>query len=247
MFADCFYENSVHPTGAGMALVANYMANQIDAPTTVVSQGAIATALATNFTGSVFGRLDAYRTFDEFAMGAASATVSAAPSKSSATAAPENRWSVYGGANDSGGGGEQQFLAPGYNYNAAGGDLGLEYRVDPRLRLGAVFGYAAPEVNLNVQNAHDHIDSYQFAGYASFTDKNWFADVLIRLWSRRVRARSPRRDRRHSRRHRRRRLHGRRTGRLSRRRRARSAPDRSPASTTPTPSFTPTPKPATAC
>jgi outer membrane autotransporter protein len=84
------------------------------------------------------------------------------------TAAPENRWSVYGGANYSGGGGEQQFLAPSYNYNAVGGALGLEYRVDPNLRLGAVFGYSAPDVNLNVQNAHDHIDSYQFAGYGSF-------------------------------------------------------------------------------
>ena len=35
-FPGCFYENAVHPTGAGMALVANYMANQIDAPTTVM-------------------------------------------------------------------------------------------------------------------------------------------------------------------------------------------------------------------
>jgi len=178
-FAGCFYENSVHPTGAGMALVANYMANQIDAPTTVVSQGAIATALATNFTGSAFGRLDAYRTFDQFAMGAASATGSAAPTKPLGTAAPENRWSVYGGASYSGGGGEQQFLAPSYNYNAVGGDLGLEYRVDPKLRLGAVFGYAAPDVNLGVQNAHDHIDSYQFAGYGSLTGGNGFADALV--------------------------------------------------------------------
>jgi outer membrane lipase/esterase len=177
--ANCFYENTVHPTGAGMALVANYMANQIDAPTTVVSQGAIATALATNFTGSVFGRLDAYRTFDEFGMGATSATAYAAPAKGLATAAPENRWSVYGGANYSGGGSGQQFFAPGYNYNAAGGALGLEYRVDPKLRLGAVFGYAAPDVNLNLQNARDHINSYQFAGYGSFTDTNWFADALV--------------------------------------------------------------------
>jgi outer membrane lipase/esterase len=175
----CFYENSVHPTGAGMQLVANYMTNQIDAPTTVVSQGAIATALATNFTGSVFGRLDAYRTFDQFDMGATSAIASTAPTKGLRTAAPENRWSVYGGANYSGGSGEQQFLAPSYNYNAVGGTLGLEYRVDPNLRLGAVFGYSAPDVHLNVQNAHDHIDSYQFAGYGSFTSANWFADALV--------------------------------------------------------------------
>jgi outer membrane autotransporter protein len=177
--ANCFYENSVHPTGAGMALVANYMANQIDAPTTVVSQGAIATALATNFTGSVFGRLDAYRTLDEFGMGGATSTSSTMPAKGLATAAPENRWSVYGGANYSGGSGAQQFLAPGYNYNAVGGDLGLEYRLDPKLRLGAVFGYSAPDVSLNIQNAHDHIDSYQFAAYASFADKNWFANALV--------------------------------------------------------------------
>jgi len=175
----CFYDNSVHPTGAGMALVANYMANQIDAPTTVVSQGAIATALATNFTGSIFGRLDAYRTFDQLDMGATSAIASTAPTKGPRTAAPENRWSVYGGANYSGGGGDQQFLAPSYNYNAVGGVLGLEYRVDPRLRLGAVFGYSAPDVNLSVQDAHNHINSFQFAGYGSFTAANWFADALV--------------------------------------------------------------------
>ena len=175
----CFYENAVHPTGAGMALVADYMANQIDAPTTVVSQGAIATALAANFTGSAFGRLDAYRTFGEFGIGSTTVMAYAAPTKDLGPAAPENRWSVYGGANDSGGSGEQQFLAPGYNYNAVGGDLGLEYRVDPKLRLGAVFGYSAPEVDLDVQNAHDHINSYQFAGYGSFTGANWFADALL--------------------------------------------------------------------
>jgi len=177
--SDCFYENSVHPTGAGMTLVANYMANQIDAPTTVVSQGAIATALATNFTGSVFGRLDAYRTLDQFDMGATSAIAAKAPTKGVATAATDSRWSVYGGASYSGGGGASQFLAPSHTYNAVGGTLGLEYRVDPKLRLGAVFGYSAPDVNLNVQNAHDHIDSYQFAGYASFTAANWFADGLV--------------------------------------------------------------------
>ena len=70
-------------------------------------------------------------------------------------------------------------LAAGYDYHAVGGTVGIEYRVDPRLRLGAVFGYSAPDVNLDVQNAHDRINSYQLAGYASFTDANWFADALV--------------------------------------------------------------------
>ena len=42
-----------------------------------------------------------------------------------------------------------------------------------------MFGYSAPDVNLDVQNAHDQIDSYQFAAYGSFTDRNWFADALL--------------------------------------------------------------------
>ena len=69
--------------------------------------------LATNFAGSVFGRLDAYRTFDQFDMGATSA-IAATPRRprASAPAAPENRWSVYGGANYSGGGGESAISRP---------------------------------------------------------------------------------------------------------------------------------------
>ena len=52
-FAGCFYDNSVHPTGPAMAVIATYMANQIDAPTTVVPQGSIATSLASGFSTSV--------------------------------------------------------------------------------------------------------------------------------------------------------------------------------------------------
>ena len=162
-----------------MQLVANYMTNQIDAPTTVVSQGAIATSLATNFVGSVFGRLDAYRTFDQLDRSAISAIPATASAKRVSPMASESRWSVYGGASYSGGGAASQFLAPGYNYSAVGGSLGLEYRVDPSLRLGAVFGYSAPDVSLGVQNAHDHINSYQFAGYGSFTSANGFVDALV--------------------------------------------------------------------
>src|ERR1019366_5302057 len=72
-FAGCFYQNSVHPTGTAMALIATYMANQIDAPTTVVPQGAITASIATGFAGSMFGRLDASRSFQPFGIGNAMA------------------------------------------------------------------------------------------------------------------------------------------------------------------------------
>ena len=165
-FAGCFYDNSVHPTGSAMALIATYMANQIDAPTTVVPQGAIATSLATGFTASVLGRLDAQRGLPALAKGFKDG-------------GPESPWSVYGDVNYGSGSLERQFLAAGYDYDAIGGMVGAEYRVNPRLLLGGVFGYSTSTVSLGVQNAHDNINSYQLAAYSSFTGANLFSDALI--------------------------------------------------------------------
>ena len=36
------------------------------------------------------------------------------------------------------------FYAAGYDYDAIGGTVGVEYRLDPRLLLGGVFGYSSP-------------------------------------------------------------------------------------------------------
>jgi uncharacterized protein YhjY with autotransporter beta-barrel domain/lysophospholipase L1-like esterase len=184
-----FYFNDVHPTSAAMALIARYMANQIDAPLTVVSQGSLATGMATNFANSVLGRLDAYRGSGGFGGGSAMAMAYAGPTKAlpakdmpikaARPAAPESRWSVYGDVDYASGSFDRQFLAAGYDYEAVGGTFGIEYRFDPRLRLGGVLGYAAANVDLDVQKAHDRINSYQLALYGSFTDINWFADALL--------------------------------------------------------------------
>ena len=177
-FAGCFYQNSVHPTAAAMALIGNYMANQIDAPTTVVPQGAITASLATGFAGSVLGRLDASRSFQPFGIGNAMAMAYAGPTKAPAPVKPEDRWSVYSDFSYASGSLDRQFLNAGYDYHAAGGTFGIEYRYDSRWRLGFALGYSEPDVTLGVQNAHDHVKSYQFAGYGSFTDANWFVDAL---------------------------------------------------------------------
>ncbi|WP_415914767.1 autotransporter domain-containing protein [Rhodopseudomonas palustris] len=173
----CFYENSVHPTGAAMALIASYMANQIDAPTTVVPQGSISTALATGFTGSVFGRLDAQRSLAPFGLG--SALAYAGPPKAAPAANPADRWSIYGAASYANGSRDRQFYGSGYDYNSVGGIFGAEYRLDQNWRVGGVFGYSQPDVELGVQNARERIDAYQFAGYASYADAHWFADGLL--------------------------------------------------------------------
>ncbi|MBB1090076.1 autotransporter domain-containing protein [Rhodopseudomonas palustris] len=174
--AGCFYENSVHPTGAAMALIANYMANQINAPTTVAPQAGISTGLLGGFSNSVFDRLEASRRFQPYGVNAAMAAM---PSKAVALADPADRWSVFGAASYAGGNRDRQFYAAGYDYGAAGGYLGLEYQFNSNWRVGGVFGYSQPDVKLAVQDARNRIDAFQFAGYGSYTDAHWFADGLV--------------------------------------------------------------------
>lgn len=172
----CFYQNAVHPTAAAMTLIGNYMANQIDAPSTVAPQAGIANAVITGFTASALDRLDASRRFQPFGLGAAMAAM---PTKAAMPTAPEDRWSVYGDVSYAGGNRDRQFYASGYDYTSTGGYLGVEYRFDPNWRVGGVFGYAQPEVKLGVQDARNRIDAFQFAGYGSYADAHWFADAIV--------------------------------------------------------------------
>lgn len=173
--AGCFYENSVHPTGAAMALIASYMANQISAPSTVAPQAGIATGLLTGFTNSVFERLDASRRFQPFSLGAAMAAM---PVKAMPADAAD-RWSVFGDVGYAGSSRDRQFYAAGYDYSAPGGSLGAEYRLDSHWRLGGVFGYSQPDVKLGIQDARNRIDAFQFAGYSSYADAHWFGDAIL--------------------------------------------------------------------
>jgi uncharacterized protein YhjY with autotransporter beta-barrel domain/phospholipase/lecithinase/hemolysin len=174
--AGCFYNNSVHPTAAAMTLIGNYMANQINAPTTVTPQAGISTGLLTGFSTSVFDRLEASRRFQPFGLGAAMAAM---PGKAVAPKDPADRWSVYGDVTYAGGNRDQQFYSAGYDYNSAGGYLGAEYRLDSNWRVGGVFGYSQPDVKLAIQDARNRIDAFQFAGYSSYVDAHWFADGIV--------------------------------------------------------------------
>lgn len=174
-----FYWDTIHPTSAGFALIARYMANQMDAPLTVSPQADVAVATAANFTNSVFGRLDSYRTFGPYGMRTATVANRGLPTKAPPMAATESPWSVYGEVNYAGGSSDAQAFVASASYHAIGGTAGIEYKVHPHLRVGGAFSYSQPNVDIGVQNAHYRIDSYHFAGYASYTEANWFGDALV--------------------------------------------------------------------
>ena len=174
-----FYWDTIHPTSAGFALIARYMANQIDAPLTVAPQGDVTMSIATGFANSIYGHLDAYRAFAPYGVGAMNAMAADMPAKAALPVARQSPWSVYGDVAYAGGNRDSQPLLSSYNYNSVGGWIGLDYRLSPDLVVGGLFSYAQPNVNLAVQNAHEKIDAFQLGGYASYSRTNWFADALL--------------------------------------------------------------------
>jgi len=170
--------DGLHFTTAGFALIGRYQTNQIDAPLTVAPQGDVAMSIATGFTGSVFGHIDAYRNVSGAAH-AMNAMAADMPVKAIRQAAPQSPWSVYGDVAYAGGNRDSQQFLSSYNYNSVGGWIGLDYRLSPDLMVGGLFSYAQPNVNLAVQNAHEKIDAYQIGGYAAYSRANWFADALL--------------------------------------------------------------------
>lgn len=173
--------DGLHFTTAGFALIGRYQTNQIDAPLTVAPQGDIAMSIASGFMDSVFGRLDSYRVFSPYGIGSAMNAMAADMPVKAARLSPvaPNPWSVYGNVTYGGGSRDQQFGQSGLTYNAVGGQIGIDYRLSPEWMVGGLFGYAQPNVKLGIQDAREKIDAYQFAGYASYTSRNWFADGLF--------------------------------------------------------------------
>ena len=107
-----------------------------------------------------------------------------------------------------------QFYASNYDYTSAGGTFGIDYRVDSNWRVGGVFGYSQPEIRVGVQNAVDHIDTYQFAGYGSYSDAHLFFDCLVAYGRQNNAIERDGNHRPHPGQYQRQRLHSRRTQRL---------------------------------
>jgi outer membrane lipase/esterase len=182
--ASAFLADGLHYNEAGFGLIARYIQNQIDAPTTIAPQGGIVLATASNFAETAFGRLDAYRTFGglEAATGpyAAYAADPRVPVKAPPTTIPDQaRWRAYGEVNYLGGTRDSQLFASSASVSSVGGTVGVEYLVRPDWKFGGVFNYSQPNASFGTQNAHLKIDAVQFGGYSSFTFKNWFADALV--------------------------------------------------------------------
>ncbi|MBV8575431.1 MAG: autotransporter domain-containing protein, partial [Acetobacteraceae bacterium] len=178
----------LHPTDAGYAIIARYEANLIAAQDGLAAQGDIAQISALNFSDSIFARLDANRSADPRVTGVPDQSYASMDSPALYTKAvpprlaPELPLSVYMAAVYASGSRADRFSADGngagFGYTLAGGTLGADYKVDPNIRVGGALNYTNPVANLNGGTGHLNLDSYQIAGFASFTYPHLLTDVV---------------------------------------------------------------------
>ncbi|MBV9392781.1 MAG: autotransporter outer membrane beta-barrel domain-containing protein, partial [Methylobacteriaceae bacterium] len=91
---------------------------------------------------------------------------------------PPSPLSVYVLANGGFGSRSNTPSSFGYNWDAVGGTLGAEYRINPNAFIGAAFHYANPSANLN-GNGSTETNSYQVGVYGAWVGAHLFAQGFV--------------------------------------------------------------------
>ncbi len=168
-----FYVDGIHPTSAGMAIIADYIANRLDAPETFAPTAQLGLGAAETFAATLFGRLDL---FNAAAMQPAPGFMADA---SPQAGAPQNPWSVFMQANGAVGTRSSTSDTFGYDWDAVGGVFGLEYRLTPEALVGAAYNYSAPQVTLDQGAGSQKADSSQLGLYGAYDKGAFFAQGLV--------------------------------------------------------------------
>ncbi|WP_083741971.1 autotransporter domain-containing protein [Bradyrhizobium mercantei] len=183
-----FDPGGVHPTARGYEILAQYMANLVNAPDTIAAQADLSQIAINNFSGSIFQRLDSYRGFGQSSSRSAFATMGTADPGANQKAAATGRlpmsyqeqpFSVYVSGDYAAGKRDDRFGATGYSYEMVGGTVGAEYKIDRTLRVGGAFNYANPTADLNHAAGHINLNAFQFGAYASLDFPAWFSDFVV--------------------------------------------------------------------
>jgi outer membrane lipase/esterase len=159
--------DGVHLTGKTNTLIAEFLANQLNAPLTAAPQAEAAQGTVNAYSSLLLNHLDAYRTAPGYSL------------KDGEYGSETRKFSFFvegtaAGAQRDDRNGADGFLDHGGNITA-----GAEYRAGPGLTVGAAFNYANPGLHLSEQGAGIDLKAYQAALFASKTAPNWFADAVL--------------------------------------------------------------------
>lgn len=177
-----FQPEGIHLTARGFQVLASYMTNLLNAPDTVAPQAEIAQIAGSAFAGSLFRRLDAIRTFGGHGTPTPQTTMPNGEKgpRTNIGGAPASETSVslfFEGSHLSGGRNDR-IGADGFDHDLNGATFGAIARVSANLLVGGAFNYTNVGAALKRSAGRIDMDAYQFGGFASLTDQNWFADFV---------------------------------------------------------------------
>jgi uncharacterized protein YhjY with autotransporter beta-barrel domain/phospholipase/lecithinase/hemolysin len=178
-----FGPDGLHLTNAGFDLVGRYMANIVEAPSTIGVQPAVVSATTSGFVQSVLGRLDATHVAREAAgaadsagdgpMGLGRADRSRAPLADPVA----SRLTAYTMGSILGGNQGETNALVGFDYDSRSGTVGIEYSINRNLIFGIAGNYTTTNAGLDNRAGID-VNATQGAAYLSYATRHAFAEGL---------------------------------------------------------------------
>ncbi len=160
-----FYFDGLHLTSAGFAIVADYIANRLNAPETFASNCELGSGVANAFVDTMFDRLDLFNV---------------ATSKSSgASGIGSSSWSVFVQGNGVVSNRSSRDNSKGYHSDHLGTTLGIEYRPTSETMVATAYSFDNPSLNLSQNGGTTSADAKQLGLYGTFTQKNLFLQGLV--------------------------------------------------------------------
>lgn len=151
-----FYVDGLHLTSAGFAIVAEYIANRLDAPETFSATGDLGLNVANAFVNTIFDRQELFN---------------AKPGTSTNNASP---WSAFVQGNGAISDRSNYVNSKGYHSDGLGATFGLEYRLSSNAMLGAACSLDHPSLHLNQNAGTTEATTSQLGLYSVYTQKNLF-------------------------------------------------------------------------
>lgn len=160
-----FYLDKVHLTSAGFAIVAEYIANRLNAPETFPATCELGLSAADAFVDTMFGQLDLFNV---------------TTAKSSTTPGiGSNSWYLFVQGNGVVSNRSSSDNSQGYHSDNLGTTLGIEYRPTSETMVATAYRFANPSLNLSQNDGSTSAEVNQLGLYGTYTQKNLFLQSLV--------------------------------------------------------------------
>jgi outer membrane lipase/esterase len=180
--------DGVHPTTAAHLLVARYIANMVDAPTTLASQTQLMTYGSRALGDLLYEQLEPLSVLTPASPPPAPAPVlegkaalakaPVAPPTNTISLGPEYKWSIFLLGNYREGSRDSQFNSLGFDYYLGNVAIGGSYTFNQLISAGLLFGYGYNKADLDSGQGHVDVNAYQVGGFLNFHGPNWFAGAI---------------------------------------------------------------------